>query len=119
MAKGKLKNLFKKKEGGTVLGNLLRKAGDTFTGGAYSSLFPKPTAADVAKQQGIALPEMQPIGAIGGMKTKGLSIEVDASSGTQSITKKGWFWPVVIGAPVAIIGLIAWAVGRGKNKNKR
>lgn len=118
MAKGKLKNLFKKKEGGTVIGNLLRKAGDTFTGGAYSALFPKPTAADVAKQQGVALPQTQSIGTIEGVTKKGLSIEVDASSGNQSITKKGWFLPVIIGVPVALIGLIAIMFGR-KNKNKR
>lgn len=45
--KGKLKGLFKKKEGGSALGNALRFIGDKFTGGTYSSIFPKPTANDI------------------------------------------------------------------------
>lgn len=46
---GKLKGLFKKKEGGSALGNALRFVGDKFTGGTYSSLFPKPTDKDIEK----------------------------------------------------------------------
>ncbi|MFN5984225.1 MAG: hypothetical protein ACK479_12225 [Fluviicola sp.] len=49
MAKGKFKDLFKKKEGGSVIGNALRFVGDKFTGGTYSSLFPKPTDADIER----------------------------------------------------------------------
>jgi hypothetical protein len=114
---GKLKNLFQKKEGGTLIGNVLRKVGDTVTGGVYSNLFPKPTASDIAKASG-SLPEI-------GMSTipdsqrrsapmeKALSVEVNAGEET-SITKKGWFFPVVIGVPLAVIGLIVALVKRKK-----
>lgn len=39
---GFFKKLFKKKAGGTLVGNLFRGAGDAFTGGVYSSVFPQP-----------------------------------------------------------------------------
>jgi len=46
MPKGKVKDFFRKQfsptKGGTILGNLARKAGDIFTGGAVSSMFPVP-----------------------------------------------------------------------------
>ncbi|MFN5415568.1 MAG: hypothetical protein ACK5B9_00825 [Flavobacteriia bacterium] len=51
MGKGRLKAIFTKKEGGTLLGNLVRSAGDKFTGGLVSQLLPKPTAEDVNAQQ--------------------------------------------------------------------
>lgn len=117
MAKGKLKNLFKKKEGGTFVGNLLRKAGDMATGGAYSSLFPKPTAADVAKQSGevLAKPSTQ---SIGGMSTRGMEIDINASTGNESITKKSWFLPVVVAVPLAIIGLVVMIFRRRTPKKR-
>lgn len=46
-----LRDIFKKKEGGRVIGNLIRKVGDQFTGGMVSKIIPKPTAADVAEQE--------------------------------------------------------------------
>lgn len=45
------RDLFKKKEGGSFLGNVIRKVGDTFTGGMVSNLMPKPTASDVIAQE--------------------------------------------------------------------
>lgn len=38
------KKIFKKKPGGTFVGNILRGVGDKFTGGIYSSIFPRPAA---------------------------------------------------------------------------
>ncbi|MCG8329801.1 MAG: hypothetical protein MI974_19045 [Chitinophagales bacterium] len=38
------KKLFKKKPGGTFVGNLLRGVGDNFTGGIYSKVFKAPDA---------------------------------------------------------------------------
>ena len=53
MGKGKLKALFKKKEGGSALGNAFRFVGDKFTGGLVSSLFPKPTDNDLKKDDAV------------------------------------------------------------------
>ena len=44
-------SLFKKKVGGTVVGNLIRRAGDSFTGGLVSRFLPPPTAEDVKRQE--------------------------------------------------------------------
>lgn len=110
--KGKLKELFKPKEGGTLVGNILRKVGDTVTGGVYSNLFPKPTAADVAKATG-SLPAPQPE-QIKYSAPEQKSVSIDVSSESESITKKGWFFPVVIGVPLAIIGIIVALFKRKK-----
>lgn len=108
MAKGKLKGLFKKKEGGTLVGNLLRKVGDTVTGGVYSNIFPKPNASDVAKQAeklGISqATEMAKEIAEPASKAN-VSIDVNTSEKTP-ITKQKWFWPAVGGSALLVIGLI-------------
>lgn len=113
MAKGKLKNLFKKKEGGTFVGNLLRKAGDTFTGGAYSSLFPKPTAQDVASQSN----------KLGLNKDAQISMDYDGPQEKLNVqvsdpnqTPKPWYLqlPVIIGGAVVVIGGILLMVFKKK-----
>lgn len=106
MAKGKLKNLFKKKEGGTVIGNLLRKAGDTLTGGAYSALLPKPTAEDVKKQAEKLGIEVSPKQLA---PTQTAPVQTFASTDDTAntpITKKPWFLPAVGIAVLAVIGIV-------------
>jgi len=55
-----LSDLFKKQEGGSVVGNLIRTGADAFTGGVASKLLPPPSASDMAahnaKIQGMTNP---------------------------------------------------------------
>lgn len=110
MAKGKLKGLFKKKEGGTLVGNLLRKVGDTVTGGVYSNIFPKPTASDVAKQaEKLGVSESTQLVKEIAEPANKANVSIDVNTGEKTpITKQKWFLPTVIGGALALVlGLVA------------
>lgn len=120
---GLFSKIFKKKEGGTVIGNALRKVGDAVTGGAASALFPRPTAADV-RAQAERRGEIAPASFDMRKKTDAWQAvsnpEFVVGDSRDNAQPTNWGKIIGIGAAiVAALGL-AWKFMRGgKSKSKR
>ena len=105
-----LNSLFKKKEGGSIIGNLLRGAGDKLTGGFYSTVFKKPTsdtskdkASDVLKESVNKILENQ---------KKSETMKLDFNK-IMEWGKKYWYIPLVV------VGGAIWYFFGGKKSNIR
>jgi len=102
---GFFKNIFKRKPGGTVVGNLVRGVADNFTGGLYSSVYPK-LSAPIAQSQ----PQIQ-------VKTVPLTVNKDGTTTTQPKNKNLFAW--IIGGLALVGGLIALLFRKKGNTKKR
>jgi hypothetical protein len=110
MAKGRLKALFTKKEGGSLVGNLIRSAGDKFTGGLVSQLLPKPTLEDVNAQirrrggapiikSALEEPQKQLV-----VNSEGIVLTKEPTTEELATKKKNTIIAVVVGVVVVVIG---------------
>lgn len=142
MGKGKLKkglaSVFTRKEGGTVLGNLVRGVGDKFTGGMVSRFMPPSTAEQVAAQQArrgktgntsvqTVAPgtpqasKMMMSAAETAQAEKDFAVDVNYSD-SPSGGLKAWFQTnkkaVIIGGVIIGVCVAVWAFIRGKRKKK-
>ena len=117
--KGKLKSVFTKKEGGTLIGNMLRNAGDGFTGGLVSKLMPIPDRAAVEAQRlrrggssesslGLEAPE-----GIMAPQRQALSGSVDFNTASKPDNKKMLTIGVIC---LAVIGAIVGFLKMSKRK---
>ena len=99
---GWFKNLFKKKPGGTRLGNLLRTVGDHYTAGIYSMVFPAPPNiampvltryAEFTQRRGVFSNLIKPgglLGAAGGvLNGSGVSGDPNATAVENLLTTVG------------------------------
>lgn len=101
---GFFKNIFKRKPGGTVVGNLVRGVADNFSGGLYSSVYPK-LSAPVSQPQPITL-----------VKTAPVTVNKDGTTTTQPKNKNLFAW--IIGGVALVGGLIALLFRKKGTKRK-
>lgn len=85
--------LFKKKEGGTTFGNILRAVGNHYTGGLYSIAFPVPLSMRTTEGFAILFPHLTPE--------------------AQAQTQRGFFDNIVIPNLGNVIGVVAGNLDTG------
>lgn len=114
---GLFKNIFKKKPGGTFVGNMLRGIGDKFTGGLVSAAFPAPprVAPAAPSVPASATPPISQI--LAPIQAAALG----ASAQKEETPKKGYMqwlrekWAYAVGGLVVVGGLIYYLT-RGRKK---